>query len=158
MHACGGRREGRSGGREWRQLFPCLEAFISVLKAGILGEGFSRISISSPGVPFQGRGLHWLVHAVAESHQSLQWVLASPICFCCFSGPAAERQLRPRFYLCGGDLYLAVNSLASLFSHLSQFSYSTCPGLLPVSVAILHTNCMSFVAFKRCQKEGRLTT
>ena len=39
-----------------------LEAFISFLKAGILGEasgkGFSRIFISSPGVPYQDHGLH----------------------------------------------------------------------------------------------------
>ena len=35
----------------------CLKAFISLLQAGILreaaGEGFSRIFISSPGVPFR---------------------------------------------------------------------------------------------------------
>ena len=40
----------------------CLEAFFSLLQAGILGEvsgeGFSRIFISSPGVSFQGHGLH----------------------------------------------------------------------------------------------------
>ena len=36
----------------------CLEAFISLLQAGILGEGFSRIFINSPGVSFQGHGLH----------------------------------------------------------------------------------------------------
>ena len=38
----------------------CLEAFISFLPAGILeevtGEGFSRIFISVPGVPFQAPG------------------------------------------------------------------------------------------------------
>ena len=40
----------------------CLEAFISLLQAGILGEvsgeDFSKIFISSPGAPFQGHGLH----------------------------------------------------------------------------------------------------
>ena len=40
----------------------CLEACISLLQTGILGqvslEGFSRTVISSPGVPFQGHGLY----------------------------------------------------------------------------------------------------
>ena len=40
----------------------CLEAFNSFLQAEILGEVsgevFSRIFISSPGVPVQGHGLH----------------------------------------------------------------------------------------------------
>ena len=40
----------------------CLEAFLSFLQAGILGEvpgeAFSRIFVSSPGVPFQDHGLH----------------------------------------------------------------------------------------------------
>ena len=40
----------------------CLEAFISFLQAGILGDVsravFSRIFISSLGVSFQGHGLH----------------------------------------------------------------------------------------------------
>ena len=44
----------------------CLEAFILLLQAGILGEAsgdecFSRTFISSPGAPFWGRGLHRLV-------------------------------------------------------------------------------------------------
>ena len=47
----------------------CPEAFISFSKVGILGEvsgeGFSRIVISSPGVLFQGCGLHLLVSARA---------------------------------------------------------------------------------------------
>ena len=80
-----------------------------------------------------------------------QLVLVSPHWFCCFSGPGAETQLRPRYYLQGekprggevtlgarslfsqfcpqpgtsfhpGDhLHLAVNCLASVFSSLSQF-------------------------------------
>ena len=40
----------------------CLQAFSSLLQAGILGEvsgeGFSSIFISSQGLPFQGPGLH----------------------------------------------------------------------------------------------------
>ena len=59
----------------------CLEVFISLFKAGILGEisgaGFSRISISSPGVPFQGHGLHWLIRDRARGLWSLLLVQAS---------------------------------------------------------------------------------
>ena len=38
----------------------CPEAFISFLgiSGEVSGEGFSRISIGSPGVSFQGCGLH----------------------------------------------------------------------------------------------------
>ena len=46
-------------------------AFTSLLQAGILGEvsgeGFSGIFISSPGLPFQGPGLHRLVSSWATA-------------------------------------------------------------------------------------------
>ena len=49
----------------------CLEAFISLLQAGILGnlgdvsgEGFSRIVICSPDAPFWGQARRSLVSAV----------------------------------------------------------------------------------------------
>ena len=44
-----------------RHLVLCLEAFISFLQVGTLGEGFSGIFISSPDVLFQDGGLHQLV-------------------------------------------------------------------------------------------------
>ena len=53
---------GRSPKGECMPWVLCLEAFIPFLQVGILGEvsgvGFSRICISSPGVPSQGHGLH----------------------------------------------------------------------------------------------------
>ena len=54
--ACGGRR-----GKEGRGHAPwvlCLEAFPSLLQAGILGEGSRRTFFSSAGTPFQGLGFH----------------------------------------------------------------------------------------------------
>ena len=43
-------------------LYQSLSLYLSPLQAGILGEisgeGFSRMLISSPGVSFQGHGLH----------------------------------------------------------------------------------------------------
>ena len=66
MCACGGRSGRSRGGRDWHRLLgrgltPCLEAFLSSLQVGILGEvsgeDLSRIFISFPGVIFQGCGL-----------------------------------------------------------------------------------------------------
>lgn len=52
-----------------------------------------------------------------QGHCSLQLVPALPTRFCCFPGPGAGTQGRPRCYLEGGDLLdLAVSCLASLFS------------------------------------------
>lgn len=51
-------------------------------------------------------------------------------------------QLRPRYYLKGGDLlHLAINFWASLFSYVSQFPHSACPGILA---------CLSFM---KCSSE-----
>ena len=60
--------------------------------------------------------------------------LVLPTRFCCFSGPGAEIQLRPRCYVQGGDhLYLAVHYSDILFSYLSQFPYSSRQGIFLAS-------------------------
>lgn len=68
----------------------CVEGFYFSLAGRHLrggpGEGFSRIFISFPGVPFQGSGLHSFVSSRAGGHLSLQLVLLSTTWFCCFSG------------------------------------------------------------------------
>ena len=101
-----GNGEGCSQEGEFMCWVLCFEAFISFLQMRILGEvsreRFSRIFISSQGLPFQGHDLHWLVTDKAGDLQSFQLVLASPTWFCCFSGPGAETQQRPRCYLQGG--------------------------------------------------------
>ena len=96
------------------------------------GQGFSRIRMSSPSMPFEG--VVPSDGSAAPGHLYLQLVLASPTWFCCCSGPGAELQLRPRRYLQGGDLlYLAVNRSALVFTYLSQFPYSTCQGIFLAS-------------------------
>ena len=61
----------------------CPEAFISFL--GISGEGFSRISIGSPGVSFQGCvSTDWSV--TGQGLQSWQLALVPPTWFCAFLG------------------------------------------------------------------------
>ena len=82
--------------------------------------------LSSPDAPLQGHGLligQWQGRGL----QSLQLVLAQPTWFCCFSGPGAEIQLRPRCYLQRGKITLGVRFLFSQF----------CP--LPGNHVALHT-------------------
>ena len=84
-----GKRPGPPQRENW-SLVLCLEAFISLLQVGILGElageGFSTVFLICPGVPFQG----------VFGHCSGTW--CHPPGFADFSGPGAETQ-RPRCYL-----------------------------------------------------------
>ena len=66
--------------------------------------------------------------------------LISATQFCCFSGPGAEIQLRPRCYLSWGDLlHLTVNCSASLFSYVSQFPYSLAKVAFYLGMPNMHT-------------------
>ena len=77
------------------------------------GQGFSRIRMSSPSMPFEG--VVSSDGSAAPGHLCLQLVLASPTWFCCCSGPGAELQLRPRHYLQGRKVTLGLMSLFSQF-------------------------------------------
>ena len=68
------------------------------------GRSQGRISVEQPSV-LQVCSFRVMVSSDwLESGQSLQLVLPSLTWVCCFSGPAAETQLRPRCHLQGCDL------------------------------------------------------
>ena len=93
---------------------------------GDLRRDTDRMFISFPGVPFQGRGLHFLVSTRAGRADGSVWLLlksamALLVRFCCFPGPGAETHLRPRCISfgsepqCPGGLMLKGYSLAPWF-------------------------------------------
>ena len=77
----------------------CLEAFLSLLQAGTLGEvsgkDFSRILISSLGA-LSGS---WSPLIGQRQGRASLVIAVDPTWFCCFSGPGAEIQLGPRGFL-----------------------------------------------------------